>query len=202
MAEDMDTAKVASEIGTDARTLRKFLRSSVSPLQSVGQGARYTFTSADIPELKEKFESWRGGRRGSSSTPSTPKSIRTRTSRAPVEKIDPLEADSIVERLNSSIGDRQRKHNLVCNHSWAHPRVKGLTVKCVSPTVKASKFCSFHPQMTWCGDEEPMPMVCGPSPERRDNPSGHPYCRYHAGDISESEFNLLMVDNPGADLIQ
>lgn len=199
MTSTLDTAKVAAQLGTDARTLRKFLRSNASPLEPVGQGARYAITDADIPELQEKFDAWRSGKR-STSTPksSTPRKVRARA----VEKIDPLESDNIMVRLGSSIGDRQRAHGVICNHSWPHPKVKGMTVKCNQPTVKDSRYCKWHPQITWCGGEEPVSMICGPSPELKNQPTGHPFCRYHNGDISEKEFNELLLDNPDADVLE
>jgi hypothetical protein len=202
MSDTIDTAKAASELGTDARQLRKFLRSDASPLQPVGQGARYVITPADIPELKAKFDAWKTGRR--SSTPSTtPRVARTRTAKArEILREDPLEQDDVMVRTTSSIGDRQRRHGIVCNHSWNHPKVRGLPVKCTNPSVAGTRYCKHHPQITWCGDEEPVPMICGPSPELANSPTGHPYCKYHNGDIDEEEFNKLLLDNPNADLLE
>lgn len=196
----LDTGKVASELGTDARTLRKFLRSDASPLEPVGQGARYAITQADIPELKEKFDAWRSGKRPSSTTSQRSAGARKPRTRI-VEKTDPLEDDNVMIRITSTIGERQRAHGVICNHSWPHPKVKGMPVKCTNPTVDGTRFCKFHPQITWCGGEEPVTMICGPSPEIKNNPTGHPHCRYHAGDISEDEFNQLLLDNPDADVL-
>jgi hypothetical protein len=200
MTSTLDTGKVAANLGTDARTLRKFLRSSASPLEAVGQGARYAITEADLPELREKFEAWRSGKRSSTSTPRSAAPRRPKVKA--VEKADPLENDDIMIRVTSTIGDRQRAHGVICNHTWSHPKVKGMTVKCTGGTVAGTKFCKYHQQITWCGGEEPVVMICGPSPELKNNPSGHPYCRYHAGDISEQEFNQLLLDNPDADILE
>lgn len=50
--------QVATRIGTDAKTFRKFLRSSNSPVQAVGQGKRYDFPESELPRLAKAFKSW------------------------------------------------------------------------------------------------------------------------------------------------
>lgn len=53
------TAKqVAMRCGTDAKTMRKFFRSSHSTVDPVGQGGRYEFDAADMPKIKSEFASW------------------------------------------------------------------------------------------------------------------------------------------------
>ena len=53
------TAKqVATRIGTDAKSLRKFFRSPASTVEAVGQGGRYEFDKADLPKIKAEFEAW------------------------------------------------------------------------------------------------------------------------------------------------
>jgi hypothetical protein len=203
MVDSLDTAKAAADIGTDARTLRKFLRSNASPLQPVGQGARYVITPTDIPVLKEKFESWRGGKRAKVNSSSTaPRSSGQKRGRSKAtDKVDPLEGDDLIVRLTSTIAQRQRAHGVICRHSWPHPKVKGLTVNCTAPTVADSVFCKHHTQLTWCGSDEPDPAICGPSPKMINMPTGHPHCKYHAGDISEEDFNQLLLDNPDAGML-
>lgn len=67
---DEYTAKqVATRIGTDAKTLRKFFRSSASTVEPVGQGGRYVFDAADMPKIKKEFDAW-----NSSKTPRTARS--------------------------------------------------------------------------------------------------------------------------------
>lgn len=57
---DTYTAKqVATRCGTDAKTLRKFLRSSNSTAEAVGQGGRYEFDAEDLPLIQEEFAIWR-----------------------------------------------------------------------------------------------------------------------------------------------
>ena len=56
---DEYTAKqVATRIGTDPKTLRKFFRSSASTVAPVGQGGRYVFDAADLPQIKAEFDKW------------------------------------------------------------------------------------------------------------------------------------------------
>lgn len=50
--------QIATRIGTNAKTFRKFLRSSASPVTSVGQGKRYDFHESDIPKLAQAFKKW------------------------------------------------------------------------------------------------------------------------------------------------
>jgi hypothetical protein len=51
----MTTREVAEAVGTDPRTLRKFLRSRD---MGVGAGSRYEFKADDLPELKKAFTAW------------------------------------------------------------------------------------------------------------------------------------------------
>ncbi|WP_373234995.1 hypothetical protein [Mycobacterium marinum] len=53
----LSTKEVADKVGTDAKTLRVFLRES-DDYQVVGSGARYTFTAKDVPTLKGRFAKW------------------------------------------------------------------------------------------------------------------------------------------------
>jgi len=53
------TAKqVAMRCGTDAKTMRKFFRSSFSSTEAVGQGGRYEFDAKDMPKIKKEFREW------------------------------------------------------------------------------------------------------------------------------------------------
>lgn len=59
MTEEPISAKgAAREFHTDARTLRKFLRSDSCTFDAVGQGQRYEFTRADMRKLKKQFDKW------------------------------------------------------------------------------------------------------------------------------------------------
>lgn len=59
-AKTMTTADLADALDTDPRTLRKFLRSSASPVASVGKGKRYTLpaTKAALTDFGKKFNAW------------------------------------------------------------------------------------------------------------------------------------------------
>jgi hypothetical protein len=80
MTEEYQSAKgVAKAIGTDARTLRKFLRSEASPFEPVGQGGRYAFDAEDVAILKKAFDKEQAKKK----TPTKPQVI----------EVEPVEAD-------------------------------------------------------------------------------------------------------------
>lgn len=54
-AQKLSAKEAAKELGTDARSLRKFLRSDASPIDPVGQGKRYEFSKGDVAKLKKVF---------------------------------------------------------------------------------------------------------------------------------------------------
>lgn len=56
--EPISAKGAAYRMKVDARTLRKFLRSTSSPFEPVGQGHRYEFTEKDFAKLKKKFDKW------------------------------------------------------------------------------------------------------------------------------------------------
>lgn len=60
-AEKLSAKEAAIEVGTDPRTLRKFLRSEDCPFDPVGQGNRYQFTKGEVKKLKKLFIEWSGG---------------------------------------------------------------------------------------------------------------------------------------------
>ena len=57
-ATTLSTKAVAEALGTDPKTLRRFLRSSTSMVGRVGQGSRYTFTKTEVTALKKRFAAW------------------------------------------------------------------------------------------------------------------------------------------------
>lgn len=62
VATKLSAKEAAREIGTDARTLRKFIRSAKDlPIEPVGQGARYEFTKQEVKTLKKAFVTWSNG---------------------------------------------------------------------------------------------------------------------------------------------
>ena len=64
MSEPTYSAKqVASRIGTDAKTLRKFFRAKSSSYEAVGQGARYEFPQSQLDVIRADFIAWQRGKR-------------------------------------------------------------------------------------------------------------------------------------------
>jgi hypothetical protein len=71
----MTSSDVAREIGTDAKTLRRFLRADPS-YRNVGSGGRYDFQPSDIPTVKKLFTAWIDGKKVSIK-PSGKTSVKT-----------------------------------------------------------------------------------------------------------------------------
>jgi len=67
----VNTQDVALHLGTDAKILRRFLRSPSCPFATVGSGSRYTFTRDDLDELTQGFRNWSKGKNVSPATPTT-----------------------------------------------------------------------------------------------------------------------------------
>jgi hypothetical protein len=55
----VNAKEVADELGTDAKTFRRFVRSPKSSFAAVGSGGRYEFDRKDLPTLRKKFNEWR-----------------------------------------------------------------------------------------------------------------------------------------------
>lgn len=72
-AQKFSAKEAAAELGTDARTLRKFLRSKQSPLEPVGQGNRYEFDSKEMKALKKAFVAWSAGSKAKTEKPAKKK---------------------------------------------------------------------------------------------------------------------------------
>lgn len=54
----LNTTEVATEFGTTARTLRKFLRSPQGADSTVGKGARWSIEKRDLRSLRKRFQTW------------------------------------------------------------------------------------------------------------------------------------------------
>jgi len=84
--------QVATYLGTEAKTLRQFLRSPASTFEAVGSGGRYEFSDSDLPKIKSEFEAWkaghagRGAKRGKNADPEAKSS-------APEVEIEELDED-------------------------------------------------------------------------------------------------------------
>lgn len=60
MADTLTSKIVAEELGTEPRTLRRFLRDDVT-YKNAGSGGRYSFTERDLPTLRKRFAAWQSG---------------------------------------------------------------------------------------------------------------------------------------------
>lgn len=60
VAEGLSSKVVAEKLGTEPRTLRRFLRDDPT-YRNAGSGGRYVFTDRDMPTLKKRFASWQAG---------------------------------------------------------------------------------------------------------------------------------------------
>lgn len=58
----LTTRDVAEYLGVTPRLLRKFLRSSLSGVSSVGQGNQYGFSPRSLAKLQDRFEAWNHNR--------------------------------------------------------------------------------------------------------------------------------------------
>lgn len=91
--------QVATLLGTEAKTLRQFLRSDASTFEAVGSGGRYEFTEADVPKIKTEFEAWksahasRGTKRTKDSTPDV------------VDEVEEVEEIEELEELDDEVDD-------------------------------------------------------------------------------------------------
>lgn len=52
----MTPKELATELGTDPKTTRKFLRSLTT--DRAGKGGRWVIEDSDLPILKERFANW------------------------------------------------------------------------------------------------------------------------------------------------
>lgn len=105
----MTTNEVAAEFGTDAKTLRKFLRSDASGVEKVGKGARYSLPSSkrDLTALRKRYAKWDEARTADKApTPPEPteSDITPDEDEAPIS-LDSLEGPTEDELLESDIDD-------------------------------------------------------------------------------------------------
>lgn len=95
------TAKqVATRIGTDAKTLRKFFRTDASTVEPVGQGGRYEFDAADLPKIREEFEKWNSGKTTRAPKDSGEKAPRKSRGRSAPAHADLIEEDDEILELD------------------------------------------------------------------------------------------------------
>lgn len=97
MTTKLSAKEAARELGTDARTLRKFIRSAKDlPIEPVGQGARYEFTTKEVKQLKKAFVAWSNG--------STPKAKinNTKLTKKQTEDLEAVEQGEMDEMADAA----------------------------------------------------------------------------------------------------
>lgn len=100
--DDGLTAKqAATMLGTDAKTLRKFLRSKNG---TIGQGKRWAIAEDDIPALKADFEAWGTGKRKSEpkAEGTTPPAAKKKGSKVTTP---PADDDDEIDDISGNISD-------------------------------------------------------------------------------------------------
>lgn len=72
--EPLSAKEAATELGTDARTLRKFLRKRNG---LVGQGQRWAIDRKDLKALKKEFDAWAKGTADKAEAKATTKTTKS-----------------------------------------------------------------------------------------------------------------------------
>jgi hypothetical protein len=86
--------QIASRIGTDAKTLRKFFRSTKSSYEAVGQGARYEFPVSQLETIRADFIAWQKGKRYPSAAEKAQKASPQKVTPTP-KGVRPIQAPKI-----------------------------------------------------------------------------------------------------------
>lgn len=73
----MDTRAIADALGTDPKTLRRFLRDPATSFTPVGSGSRYTFTDEDLKVIRCEFEPWASGQAAKAAAKPSQKPVAT-----------------------------------------------------------------------------------------------------------------------------
>lgn len=138
MAEEktFSAKQVATRIGTEAKTLRKFFRDANSGYKAVGQGGRYDFPESELPEIREKFNAWNKGKvkrnrptnaeraAAAKAKPAVPRQrkeapeeprVPRRSRNAPPPS--PLDEDDLLTRCRSSIGERAKARGVTTDRT-------------------------------------------------------------------------------------
>jgi hypothetical protein len=99
MAAATFTAKdLASECGTDGRTIRKFLRGHLPAEEQPGQGGRYAFTKGEVTKIKKAFLS--SSKTTDESTTTKPKSKKAKKDKVPDLTFMPDDDEDEVEDID------------------------------------------------------------------------------------------------------
>jgi len=95
--EKLSAKEAARELGTDARTLRKFFRSGKSPIDPVGQGGRYGISKKDMKKVKKAFTAWSAGSKKKTDAPDEIADDVEEFIETVNDALDEAEADDVVE---------------------------------------------------------------------------------------------------------
>jgi len=106
--EPLSAKEAAAELGTDARTLRKFLRKKSGV---IGQGNRWAIDPGDIKDLRKEFNAWQseGSKvKPAEDKPKKPKAKSKKKGDGPIGGTDAElygddEADDVFEDLDDAL---------------------------------------------------------------------------------------------------
>lgn len=85
MAETLSAKEAALELGTNARTFRKFMRAITPKEDQPGQGNRYAIEADDMKKLKQQFEEW-----------NAPKAKTTSKNGSTPDEVEEIEDDELL----------------------------------------------------------------------------------------------------------
>lgn len=105
-AAKLSARQAAEQIGTDAKTLRRFLRENDS-YTNVGSGGRYSFTQREVTSMAKAFASWNVDR-PKKTAPASEKTAKTPASKSKTESAADKKkrAEARVDKLEKSLKDR------------------------------------------------------------------------------------------------
>jgi hypothetical protein len=100
----LTTKDLADELGTDGKTLRKFLRSHLPKDSQPGQGGRYSFEKKDLASLKKAWLKWSEKRDAEDTKKPTDK--KTKPEKTPKEKaVEEVDDDEPTDEALEEIDD-------------------------------------------------------------------------------------------------
>src|SRR5688572_18823952 len=79
----LSAKEAARELGTDARTFRKFMRATLPKDDQPGQGNRYQIDPDEVTQLRKSFKKWTNGK-----APAEPKPEKKSKKSKEVEETD------------------------------------------------------------------------------------------------------------------
>lgn len=88
--ETLTAKQVATRIGTDAKTLRKFFRSPNSTVEAVGQGGRYEFAKEDLELIRSEFTKW-----NTEKPARAPRGSKAKTTDEPKRKVEDIPEEDL-----------------------------------------------------------------------------------------------------------